>query len=152
MLYWISGKGSYNQFVRNSVNKILERDDNIWQYVPTRDNPADLGSRWSLLTTIPEIWWKDPYWWQVKENWPRKQDIKTSVESEKEVKISKEHKSIVITAAKIQGEFDLILQEFDLNNALRVPACIVRFINICRKSKKLGPLTTAELVNQKKIH
>ena len=152
MLYWLSGKGSYNEFVRNTVNKILEREDIIWQYVPTRDNPADLGSRWSLLTTTPEIWWKDSSWWQVKENWLRQQDIKPSVESEEEVKISKEHKSIVITAAEIQGEFDLILQKFDLNKALGVPACIVRFINICRKSKKSGPLTTVELVNQKKIH
>ena len=45
VLYWLNGQGSYNQFVRNRVNKILERDDINWQYVPTRDNPADLGSK-----------------------------------------------------------------------------------------------------------
>ena len=49
VLYWLNGQGSYNQFVRNRVNKILERDNINWQYVPTRENPADLGSRWSLL-------------------------------------------------------------------------------------------------------
>ena len=43
-------------------------DDISWQYVPTRCNPADLGSRGSLLTKISEIWWKDPSWLQVKEN------------------------------------------------------------------------------------
>ena len=31
-------------------------------------------------------------------------------------------------------------------------AWILRFINKCRKSKKSGPRTTAELVNQKKIY
>ena len=50
MLDWLNGQGSYNQFVRNRVNKILERDDINWQYVPIRDNPADLGSRGTLLT------------------------------------------------------------------------------------------------------
>ena len=47
VLCWLNRQGSYNQFVRNRVNKILERDDINWQYVPTRDNPADLGSRGS---------------------------------------------------------------------------------------------------------
>ena len=50
VLYWLSEQGSYNQFVRNRVNKILERDNINWQYVPAIDNPADLGSRGSLLT------------------------------------------------------------------------------------------------------
>ena len=82
----------------------MERDDFIWQYVPTRENPADLGSRGSLLTKIPEIWGRGASWLQVKENWPRQLGIKRSVESEKEVKISKEGKSIVITTV----EFNMI--------------------------------------------
>ena len=150
MLYWLNGQGSYNQFVRNRVNKILERDDINWQYVPTRDNPADLGSRGSLLTKIPEIWWKGPSWLQVKESLPRRPDIKPSEESEKEVKISKEYKSIVFTTVAIQDDFDSILRKFDLHKALRISAWILIFINNCRKNKKSGPLTTAELVNQKK--
>ena len=91
----LNGQGSYNQFGRNRVNKILERDDINWQYVPTRDNPADLGGRGSLLNKISEIWCEGPSWLQVKENWPRQPDIKPSVESEKEVNISKEHKSLL---------------------------------------------------------
>ena len=59
VLYWLKGQGSYNQFVRNRVNKILERDDINWQYVPMRENPADLGSRGCLLAKIPEICWKE---------------------------------------------------------------------------------------------
>ena len=68
VLYLLNGQGSYNQFVRNRGNKTLERDGINWQYVPTRDNPADLGSRGSLLSKIPEIKWKGPSWLQVKEN------------------------------------------------------------------------------------
>ena len=150
VLYWLNGQGSCNQFVQNRVNKILERNDINWQYVPTRDNPVDLGSRGSLLTKIPEIWLKRPSWLQAKENWPRQPNTKPSVESEKEVKISKEHKSIVITIVEIQDDFDLILDKFNLHKVLRISAWIQRFINNCRKNKKSGPLTTLELVNQKK--
>ena len=53
VLYWLNRQGGYNQFVRNRVNKILERDDINWQYVSMRDNPVDLGSRRSLLNKIP---------------------------------------------------------------------------------------------------
>ena len=112
----------------------------------------DLVSRRSLLTKILEIWWEGPSWLQVKENWPRQPDIKPSEESEKEVKFSKEHKSVVFRTVAIQDDFDLILHKFDLHKALRISAQILRFINNCRKNKKSGPLTTTELVNQKKIY
>ena len=84
----------------------MESDDINWQHVPTRDNPADLGGRESLLTKIPEIWWEGPSWLQVKENWLRQPDIKPSEVSEKEVKISKEHKSNVFTTVAIQDDFN----------------------------------------------
>ena len=75
-------------------------------------------------------------------NWPRQPDIKPSEESEKEVKISKERKSIVFTTVAIQDDFDLILHKFDLHKALRTSAWILRFINNCSKNKKSGSLTT----------
>ena len=41
---------------------------------------------------------------QAKENWLRQPHIKSSVESEKEIKISKEHKSIVFRTVEIQDK------------------------------------------------
>ena len=120
------------------------------QYVSTRENPVDLVSRGSLLTKIPVIWWKVPSWLQVKENWPRQPDTTPSVEFEKEIKISKEHTTIIIATVGIQNDFDLILHNFDLHKAFRISAWILRFINNCRKNKKSGPLRTLDLVNQKK--
>ena len=78
-------------------------------------------------------------------------NINPCVESEKEVKIPKEHKSIVITRVKIQDDFDLILRRFYLHKAFRILAWILRFISNCRKNKTSDPLTTKELVNKKKI-
>ena len=58
----------------------------------------------------------------VIEKWPRQPDIKPYEESEKGVKISKEHKTIFITAVEIQDAFDLILHKFDLHKACRISA------------------------------
>ena len=110
MFYWLNKRWSYKQFVQNSVNK---SDDINWQYVPTREHPAEVGSRESLLTKVLEIWWRGPSWLQVKEKWPMQTDKKPSVESEKRLKILKEHKSIVITAIEIQDDFCLILYKSD---------------------------------------
>ena len=77
---------------------------------------------------------------------------KTICRSEKEVKISKERKSIVIRTVEIHDDFDLILHKFDLHKALWISVWILRFINNCRKNKKPGPLTTVELVNQKNFY
>ena len=52
----------------------------------------------------------------------------------------------------MQDDFDLILHKFDIHKALRILAWILRFINNCRKNKKSDPLSTAGLVNQKKIY
>ena len=49
-------------------------------------------------------------------------NINPCVESEKEVKISKEHKSIVIARVKFQDNFDLILRKFYLHKAFRTLA------------------------------
>ena len=60
--------------------------------------------------------------------------MKPSVESEKEVKISKEYKSITITTVEIHYDFDLILDKFYLYKALRISAWILRFISSYRKT------------------
>ena len=62
VLHRLNWQRSFNQFVRNRVNKILKRDDITWQHVSSKENPADLDSRGSLLTKIPEIWCKGHSW------------------------------------------------------------------------------------------
>ena len=151
VLYWLNGQGRYNQFFRNKVNKILEGDGINWQCVSARDNPADLGCRGSLLIKILEICWKGPSWLQVKENWPRQRYIKLSAKSEKEVKISKERKSIVFTTVEIQDDFDLILDKFDLQKASRISAWILIFINNCRKKQEIRSTNNSRNSKSEKI-
>ena len=62
VLHWLNRPGLYKQFVGNSVTKILEKEYIKWFYVPTNQNAADIGSRGSLLSKIPDISWKAPSW------------------------------------------------------------------------------------------
>ena len=43
ILQWLKGKGCYKVFVANRISKILEREFIAWKYVPTKQNPADIG-------------------------------------------------------------------------------------------------------------
>ena len=55
--------------------------------------------------------------------------MKPSADSEKDVKISKKHKSILITTVEIQEDVDLMLHKLDLQNVFRMSTWILRFIN-----------------------
>ena len=46
-------------------------------------NPADIGSRGSLLSKIPDICWKGPSWIAENSKWPE-QPILSESKSEKE--------------------------------------------------------------------
>ena len=49
-------QGLYKIFVANRVSKILEKEYIKWYYVPTKQNPADIGSRGIPLSKTPGIW------------------------------------------------------------------------------------------------
>ena len=51
-LHWISDRGVYRQFVANRVRKIQSHPNVIWRHVPTRENPADLGSWGGSVTGV----------------------------------------------------------------------------------------------------
>ena len=66
-LYWIEGTGEYRQFVANRVAKVRSHTSIKWHYVPTNQNPTDLGRRGGKLT---ELWLNGPKWLGTPENWP----------------------------------------------------------------------------------
>jgi hypothetical protein len=70
-LQWISDRGVYRQFVANRVRKIQSHPNVIWRHVPTRENPAELGSCGGSVTDV-DLWWKGPSWLADPEKWPPK--------------------------------------------------------------------------------
>ena len=117
ILHWLNRQGLYKQFVANRVTKILEKEYIKWYYVPTKQNPADIGSRGSLLSKIPGSWWNGPSWIAGNSKWPDQPIL--SEASEKEAKIIK---NILATTVKLKDLFDLLLDKYELHKVLRVSA------------------------------
>ena len=55
-LHWLKDNGNYKEFVCDRVAKIKEKDVINWKYVPTNQNPADLGSRGCDISKIEQNW------------------------------------------------------------------------------------------------
>ena len=61
VLYWLKSKGTYSRYVRNRVSKVNEAELE-WMYVPTGENPADIGSRGCYPDQLSELWFHGPQW------------------------------------------------------------------------------------------
>lgn len=64
VLGWLSAPSSrLKSFVRNRVNEIHENTNSqVWSYVPSKENPADLVSRGASADTlsVSSLWWTGP--------------------------------------------------------------------------------------------
>ena len=62
-------------FVKNRVNKIKEQSRGNWNYVPTAENPADLGTRAIVPFKQGDLWTKGPTWLNNPEAQPKQPEI-----------------------------------------------------------------------------
>ncbi len=55
-----------------------------FHYVPSKENPADIGSRGSTFQQLQEsLWWTGPPWLnQEEEHWPKQDTIPSAAEAE----------------------------------------------------------------------
>ena len=146
-LYWLNGGGEYKQFVANRVRKIKSNERLQWRHVPTKDNPADLGSRGGPVENN-QLWWNGPHWLTDRESWPNDITIEATRESNAEAKIIRQ---VFAVAVEMADKVDELLQKFSMWKTLRICGWLNRFINNCRNPdrRKRGPLTTEEIENQR---
>ena len=147
-LHWLKYKEEYKVFVSNLATKIREHSYLELNYVPTRNNPADLGSRGSELRKFCEFWWDGPEWLGHCKNWPEQPNITSNNKSKIETKKVKE---LLATTADLQNPIDTLLNKFTLSKTLRILYWINHFLNNCRKSKVSGPLTAEKVLVQRKF-
>ena len=146
-LHWIKGGGEYKQFVTNRVKKIQVHSEIQWRQVPTKENPADLGSRGGQVVNH-ELWWQGPHWLPNRSEWPPNIVTTPTPESQAEAKVVLEVFAKVTAAS---DRLDELLVKFNLTKAVRVGAWIRRFIENSRSTKPgrvTGPLTTQEIQDQ----
>lgn len=148
-LYWIREQGEYKQFVANRVKKINSHEEVTWRYVPTVDNPADLGSRGGRVNGS-NLWWHGPEWLTTPEHWPADVLNQPSEESQVEAKLVQR---VLATAIDDTNEIEEILHKFELQKAIRVCAWMRRFAHNSLPSRGaariVGPLTTQETERQR---
>ena len=149
VLQWLRDLGEYKVFVSNRVAKIRKHDYLDWLYVPTKTNPADIGSRGCELSKLSKMWWSGPEWLVNCEKWPEQPEITKCDESEIERKKVKE--ILAATIINLEHPVDTLLNKFTLHKTLRILSWVNRFIHNCRKNKISGPLTTEEVLVQKKL-
>ena len=55
-LHWLKDNRKYETFVSNRVSKIKGKSYIEWKYVPTKENPADLGSGGCEMCKFDNKW------------------------------------------------------------------------------------------------
>ena len=94
--------------------KIQNYEVKSWRYIPTAQNPADLGSCGGPVSNN-DLWWKGPAWLPHPEQWPQNSMTSTSEESEAEAKTVKEVMAITINET---DEFDELLGIYNFRTTL----------------------------------
>ena len=147
-LYWINGQGEYRQFVANRVAKIQSHTRVEWRHVPTKQNPADVGSRGGSVAGN-DLWRNGPQWLKDPKLWPPKQVLEATPEVETEIKSSKNQQAFTTRKQSVAADqFEELLNKFALPKVLRICAWINRFVKNCKVScenRETGPLTSGEI-------
>ncbi|XP_002734893.1 uncharacterized protein LOC100366659 [Saccoglossus kowalevskii] len=147
VLYWLQNHGEWSTFVRNRVRKIGELTDAQWRYVPTTENPSDLGTRGTTPDHLGTLWFNGPKWLSSEIDRPVQPEISESAGTKTEKRSTKYNKAMLLT----EDENDLnkwvqdLLSRFPFWKLLRITAHIKRFADSCRGMRRIGPLTKSEM-------
>jgi hypothetical protein len=148
-LAWIHGHPSrWKTFVANRVSYIQTSLPALtWRYIPSSDNPADVGSRGTepeLLRDSP-LWWHGPPWLsQSEECWPKKvlQDVTSPGEEAP--------RSLRSNVVRVDEEPWVLLSRYSsLAKLLRVTTLCVRFFRRCRSRDATDLSRAAEIRDAK---
>lgn len=132
--------------------KIQAHPDIKWHHVPTKENPADLGSRGGQLTPL---WLKGPSWLQDEMKWPPNPVIKPTSETQEEAKAMWKVLPVAVQNP-VDDPYLVLLEKYPLKKTLRIGSWMQRFVDNSRRTatersgERRKPLTTEELENQRR--
>ncbi|CAG2224942.1 unnamed protein product [Mytilus edulis] len=148
VLKWLSTKKSLRVFVENRVQEIKSHKDISFMYVSTKENPADVATRGTLVQKLrsDHLWWHGPSWLKQDENtWEKiyddddanqkvndqfKSELKTSENQKESAFVSENGQEI--TSNKMPYNID-IKRFSSYHKLIRVTAWIERFISKIRR-------------------
>ncbi|CAC5354904.1 unnamed protein product [Mytilus coruscus] len=165
VLHWIGTKKPLATFVDNRTKEVRQQKDIQFQYVSTKENPADIASRGTTVSLLKENsqWWHGPSWLtKHRTEWPRWDPHNISVDNQNSIeskyKISKVlHEAKLLAGESPDGETNSVGYLFDIDcsrfssfiRLIRVSAWVIRFVKQLKKEMLSGPLTATELEHAK---
>ena len=120
--------------------------------MPTKENPADLGSRGGPVAQDDDLWWHGPKWLSHPSAWPVDITTTATAETLAEAKTVREIFKLA-TDQEVDG-FDAVLNKYGLWRVLRIGGWVARFVHNTRHPpcvRKTGPLITEELSIQRRF-
>eukprot|EP00794_Sanderia_malayensis_P006681 gene6680-7438_t len=143
VLHWMANKGTWWVFVRNRVKEL---STGSWNYVPTKQNPSDLGTRGIKPSQLGDLWFKGPSWLAPQEDWPDQPEVVEDAEAQTErirtkLMVTKEDDG---NKADVTEFMNCLLSRYNYSKLMRITAYVLRFVAKCRGIKEQGPLNSAE--------
>ena len=134
VLYWLQRRKPLKAFVHNRVEEVLSMSSlEQWSYVPTKENPADLGTRGIAVSALANasLWWRGPD--PVVKHVPFSGDCPspTGLMEEKGMKLE-------VPVMLLQREFGLLdpTRFGTLNKLVAVTGWVFRFIQNAQKGER----------------
>ena len=128
--------------MRNSVKSIKALSNGDWKYIPTKENPSDLGTRGVKTEKLTKFWYEGPSWLDNKEDWPT-QPIVTGTK-DTQVETLKIKEKVMVTIATMddnQSHFITnMTSRFTYRKLLRITGWIPQFRRNQMFRKPTGPL------------
>lgn len=131
-LHWKRGEGEYKQFVHNRGHKIQEKNWIMRRYVPTKENPADLGSRGGPVAQDNDLWWHGPKWLSDPSTWPVNVTTTATAETLAEAKTVRE--VFKLATDHEADKLDAVIHKYSLWRVLRIGGWVARFVRNSRSS------------------
>ncbi|CAL1293798.1 unnamed protein product [Larinioides sclopetarius] len=128
---------SWKPFIANRTSEILDRiPRSRWRYVPTKENPADIGSRGVSPKNLTDcrLWWEGPHFLSSSEaDWPKQPVLK---DSDEHIIKEKKKSAFVLNAVLKNYLIDSLIEKYSpFTKLIDVLAFCIRFINNCKGGK-----------------
>ena len=127
---------------------IQESGNFTWHYVPTDQNPSEMGTRGVPPRKLGNFWLMGPRWLGDELAWTKQPEITETKEASVETVQQKEEKLIFEQDHHNERNewTESFLSKYKCWRLFRITAFVLRFVGNCRRQEKQsGPLTTEEL-------
>ena len=149
VLHWIHSEKKLKQFVAHRIQEITQTfPTTLWNYCPTKDNPADLLTRGTASAALSTpLWTNGPSWLSDESRWPQWNPTLTLHLQTDDV--NTDRLTPMDPTEPLTGIHKIIdISKYStLTKLLRVTSYVLRIITNLRDSatKQTGPLSVNEL-------